>query len=213
MSRLGAGGRCPADCYEAGRAEEGTENCRLRRERSSCSALDTLCPAYSLNGVEPAGQPEKIFVRARTLGLLTGITLGATFQSVSLLSETHLCAPVPERAPTGTQRGPQGLTLGCPCNCSGERMRKERPETAAATGRAPGKAAHVVTTREASRPAGARRSCLNQVSSVHGVSAERQGGLEPQVALAFCVRHARGKADALACRCGKPPAEVNRVER
>src|SRR5262245_47698293 len=34
--------------------------------------------------------------------------------------------------------------------------------------------------REASRPAGARRSCLNQVSSVHGVSAERQRGPWPR---------------------------------
>ena len=104
--------------------------------------------------------------------------------------------------------------IGCSGGSSDDakKAKGDAPETAAATGSDPGKAAHVVTTREASRPAGARRSCLNQVSSVHGVSAERQGGLEPQVALAF-ARNMRVGGRRLGMPLQEALAAVNRVER
>ena len=64
-------------------------------------------------------------------------------------------------------KGRKAWNWAVPATVSGERM-STRPKLGRSHWEFSWEGGHDALTREASRPAGARRSCLNQVSSEHG---------------------------------------------
>lgn len=72
-----------------------------------------------------------------------------------------MCAGAREGS-TGTQRGPQGLKLGCTCNCKRRAHAPRGPYRGRSHWETSWEGGHDAFEPRASRPAGTRRSCLNQ---------------------------------------------------